>query len=41
MFVINWHDKSNSNFVTLLIDLGNKFVHSFSQLDEVLLIPGA
>lgn len=31
-FVVNWHDKVNFNFVTLLFDLSNKLVHSSALL---------
>jgi hypothetical protein len=32
VFVVNWHDKSNFNFVTLFIDLRTKVVHSSALL---------
>jgi hypothetical protein len=31
-FVVNWHDRINCNFVTLLIDLRSKLVHSSALL---------
>lgn len=32
VFVVNWHDKSNFNFVTLVINLSDKVVHSSALL---------
>jgi hypothetical protein len=32
VFVVNWHDKGNFNFVTLFIDLKNKVLHSSALL---------
>jgi hypothetical protein len=32
IYLVNWHDKGNSNFVTLIIDLARKKVHSSALL---------
>jgi len=32
IYVVNWHDTNNSNFVTLIIDLAQKKIHSSALL---------
>ena len=32
IYLVNWHDKDNSNFVTLIIDLARKRIHSSALL---------
>lgn len=32
VFVVDWHDKTNFNFVTLVLDLPNRLVHSSALL---------
>jgi len=32
IYLVNWHDKDNSNFVTLIIDLARKKIHSSALL---------